>query len=243
MTPFALDHPAVQGYLRRLDLATAHLPSDERVDIVEGIRSHLLTVMAEAETEVDVHRALDALGSPEQIVGTPPPAPAVAAPGPIVVQRPRRESARGPLEVWAVMTVLLGGLIIGLLAATFELSGEIATVGAVGAWLVGVVLLWVSSAWKVGEKLLGTFLVPGGLAGTVAGYFMLVNVAGTSCVGMAGGGSGGRRRMVEECSQGMPTWVGVVLLVIVVLGPIVSAVYLLRVAGRRPAVSPLGSSS
>jgi hypothetical protein len=243
MTPFALDHPAVQEYLRRLDSATAHLPADERVDILEGIRSHLLTVMAEAETEADVHRALDALGSPEEIVGSSPPSPPPVVPAPIIVQQPPgRQSARGPLEVWAVLTVLLGGLVVGLLAAVLHLAEEVAAVGVAGAWIVGVVLLWVSSAWKAGEKLMGTFVVPGGLAGTWLGYILLVNVAGSSCVAMTTGGRG-RQRMVEECSQGLPTWVGLLLLVIIVVGPIATSVYLLRAAGRRPAPRPTPSTA
>jgi len=31
-------------------------------------------------------------------------------------------------------------------------------------WFVGVALLWSSKVWKVSDKLLGTFVVPGGLA-------------------------------------------------------------------------------
>jgi hypothetical protein len=31
-------------------------------------------------------------------------------------------------------------------------------------WVIGVVLLWLSPTWTAREKLIGTFVVPGGLA-------------------------------------------------------------------------------
>ena len=225
MTPFALDHPAVQGYLHRLDLATAHLPADERLDILEGIRSHLLTVMAEAETEADVHRALDALGSPEEIAGTPPSTPQ-PPPRMQLPQLPAPNSARGALEIVAVIFLLAGAFIIPVIG-----------------WVVGVVLLWVSKAWTTREKWLGTLLLPGGLAGSAIAIVGLFFASVTTCsVGVISSG----RRMVQEtseCSQALPYWLTIPLALIAIVGPILIAVYLLRAAGRRPAVSAQGGTS
>ena len=224
MTPFALDHPAVQGYLRRLDLATAHLPADERVDILEGIRSHLLTVMAEAETEADVHRALDALGSPEEIVGAPPPS-AQAPPRMQMPQLPPQGSARGALEIVAVIFLLVGAFIVPVIG-----------------WVVGVVLLWVSKAWTTGEKWLGTLVLPGGLGAAVATVFVspfALFLSTQTCRVVPSGRGRGRGFPLEVCSSnGMPGWLMIAVGAVIALAPIFTAVYLLKAAGRRPAPTP-----
>ena len=44
-------------------------------------------------------------------------------------------------------------------------------------WVVGVILLWSSPTWRVGDKLLGTLVVPGGLSFFVVLYGLAVNVA------------------------------------------------------------------
>ena len=223
MIPFALDHPAVQGYLRRLDLATAHLPADERVDILEGIRSHLLTVMAEAETEADVHRALDALGSPEEIVGTPAPAP--APPRFQMPQLPPPGSARGALEIVAVIFLLAGAFIIPVIG-----------------WVVGVVLLWVSKAWTTREKWLGTLVLPGGLGAAALLAFaspFAIGFAAPSCSsGVAMTGRGRAVQVQELCTSGFPMIVLIFIGLFVLIAPVVTAIYLLRAAGRRPAPAP-----
>lgn len=225
MTPFALDHPAVADYLRRLDAATAHLPADERVEIAEGIRSHLITALGEAHTEADVRSTLDALGDPEEIVGSPPPQPVpqfTAAPSP-------RRSARGGLEITAVIFLLLGALIVPFVG-----------------WFVGVVLVWVSKAWTTREKLLATFVVPGGLATAVALSAFAFAFAAPTCVVTMGGAtqvtpdSGSAPlelvQPTEVCSGAPPEWLTIAIMAFLVIAPIVVAVHLLRVAGQRPAV-------
>lgn len=210
MTPYALDHPAVAQYLRRLDAATAHLPFDERTEIAEGIRSHLIAALAEARTEADVRSVLDALGAPEEIVGTPPPA---AGTPPQPDPRPLRTSARGALEIAAVILLLVGAFIVPVIG-----------------WVIGVVLLWVSKAWTVPEKLLGTFVVPGGLGLFFVLAFLPIGME-TCYASVSGDGP------VEVCSGGSPLWVTLPLLVFVVVGPVLTAVYLLRAAARRPATT------
>ena len=41
-------------------------------------------------------------------------------------------------------------------------------------WVIGVVLLWVSNAWNVRDKIIGTVFVPGGLG---LSLFLLVSIA------------------------------------------------------------------
>jgi hypothetical protein len=53
---------------------------------------------------------------------------------------------RGPQETAAIVLLLLGGFLWGV------------------GWLAGVVLLWLSDAWSPRDKLLGTLVVPCGLA-------------------------------------------------------------------------------
>ena len=210
MTANALDHPAVAQYLSRLDAATAHLPLDERTEIAEGIRSHLIAALAEARTEADVRSALDALGAPEEIVGAPPAAPPPPQPQPAFT-RPQRTSARGLLEIAAVILLLVGAFILP----------------GIG-WVVGVVLLWVSKAWTVPEKLLGTFVVPGGLGLFFVLMFLPFGVE-TCYVQVTGDGP------LEVCAGGIPLWLTIAIMLLVVVGPVLTAVYLLRAAGRRPA--------
>lgn len=210
MTPYALDHPAVREYLQRLYAATAHLPADERAEISEGIRSHLIVALAEARTEVDVRTTLDALGDPEEIVGAAPPPPGSVRPP---LPTPQRASARGGLEIAAVILLLVGAFVVPVIG-----------------WVVGVVLLWVSRAWTVPEKVLGTLVVPGGLAAFVVLALLPLGMqtCGVEIIGASG-------RTVTTCSGGIPPWVTIPLTAFMVIGPIVTAVYLLRAAGRRPA--------
>lgn len=214
MTPFALDHPAVQAYLQRLDAATAHLPADERIEIAEGIRSHLITALGEASSEADVRTVLDALGEPEEIVGTPPPAPAQAPAAPVwVPPTPRAAtSGRGALEIAAVIFLLLGAIIVPFVG-----------------WFIGVVLLWCSKTWTTGQKWLGTLVLPGGLA-IVPALVMLTPLIAETCTTTDSNGV-----TLTQCSGGLPTWVTIAVALLCVGAPIATSIYLLRAAGRAPA--------
>ena len=65
---------------------------------------------------------------------------------------------------WSVITLLLIGAFL-----------------AVVGWVVGVVLLWRSRVWTLGDKLIGTLLWPGGL---VTGVLVAVAFAGRGAVGV-----------------------------------------------------------
>lgn len=207
MNAYALDHPVVREYLQRFDAATAHLPPDERVEIRDGIRSHLIAALAEASSEADVRTALDALGTPEEIVGAQSPAEA-----PVFVPRPVPRTARGPMEIFAVIFLLVGAFVVPALG-----------------WVIGVVLLWVSRAWTVPEKVVGTLVVPGGLLTPALLLVMPFRMTPMECTTSPDSS-------VTTCTNGvLPLWLSIPLALFVFLGPIVVAVYLLRVAGRRPA--------
>jgi uncharacterized membrane protein len=63
------ENPTVRSYLMRLEAALAHLPADERSQIVDGIEEHVVAALAEldAPTEADVRNVLAKLGDPEAI--------------------------------------------------------------------------------------------------------------------------------------------------------------------------------
>ena len=86
---------------------------------------------------------------------------------------PRRRCRRGEnpgkrLEVVALVMLLVGGLILPVIG-----------------WFVGVVFLWISETWSTGEKLLGTLLVPGGLALPL--FLLTIGTSVNSCGGDVGG--------------------------------------------------------
>jgi hypothetical protein len=196
MTPYALDHPLVREYLHRLERATAALAPDERADINDGIRSHLLEALADAETDADVANTLNALGDPDEIVGVQP--------------QPGSTTGRGVFEIVAVVFLLIGAFIVP----------------GVG-WIVGVVLLWVSKAWTTGQKVIGTLVLPGGLAAPVLAW--LFPITTETCTQTS---SGDFDNLMVCTSGAPPLWVVVPLFAILAIAPVVTAIYLLRTAAR-----------
>jgi hypothetical protein len=47
-------------------------------------------------------------------------------------------------------------------------------------WLVGLILLWSSRLWTTRDKLIGTLIIPGGLAASLVALLTLGLLAGTS---------------------------------------------------------------
>lgn len=131
-------HPLAEEYLERLDRAAAHLPRVRRRELVDEIEAHLLEALGPEATEADVRNALDRLGSPEEIVDAETPLTVTA-----------RRNRIGAQEWLAVMLLPLGGFLFGV------------------GWIAGVILLWTSRAWSTLDKVIGTVVIPGGLA-TVA---------------------------------------------------------------------------
>jgi uncharacterized membrane protein len=126
----------VEDYLKRLNRELEGVPRTRRNELVEEISEHIVEARAglEDEREAEIRTLLDRLGDPAEI--------AAEACERFGVQR--RQS--NWLDIAALVFLLVGGLILPVIG-----------------WFIGVVLLWASSAWTTGEKLIGTLVVPGGL--------------------------------------------------------------------------------
>lgn len=131
----------VQDYLERLTRAADRLPPERRAELVEEIREHIESAVAEGEagTEAELRDLLDRLGDPEEIVAAASEDEPAA---PSALGRYRRPGIG--VEIGAVALLTLGSLVI------------------VVGWAIGAILLWTSRRWTTGEKLLGTLVVPGG---------------------------------------------------------------------------------
>jgi hypothetical protein len=152
---------------------------------VRDIGAHIDGALAESGDPAVVPAVLDSLGTPREIADA------------AYAEMPARVAPRmAGRDVAAVVLVLAGGFVFGI------------------GWFVGIVLLWTSPVWRVRDKLVGTLLVPGGLAGTVllAGLAVAIPVNG-----------------------GLAPSLGIALLVVVVVGPLFTTFWLIRTARRRPA--------
>lgn len=95
-------------------------------------------------------------------------------------------------------------------------------------WPVGVVLLWMSDAWKTRDKLIGTLVPPGGyLAILIIGPVLALGAVGTACDTITDNTG---RVLSSTCPAAVPqagidVGVGLVLIFYLV-GPILSAAYL-----------------
>jgi len=202
----------VQRYLKDLERELRDLPRARRREIVDEIENHIAEARAgcDGDDEAQVRTVLDRLGDPADIASEARARFGV----------PRRES--GILEVFALIGLLVGGLIIPVVG-----------------WFVGVALLWGSRAWTTREKLLGTLVVPGGLA---TSFFLLFY--GVSSSGCSGEISPVTHQPVGSCEdETSAVWsvVAVSVVILLVVAPVVTTAYLaLRL--RRPVrsrVAPL----
>jgi hypothetical protein len=115
---------------------------------------------------------------------------------------PRRR--RGPMEWGAIILLLIGGIVIPVIG-----------------WFVKTLLLWVSQAWTLRDKLIGTLLVPGGLL--PAAWFAFAPISVETC--------GGKGNGAVTCTGGVSLAHQILLIAIfvaVVVIPFVTAVHLAR---------------
>jgi hypothetical protein len=114
----------------------------------------------------------------------------------------------GWLEVAVLVLLPVGGIVVPVLG-----------------WFVGVALLWSSPRWSVRDKLLGTLVVPGGMALPLAlGMF---TTSTRSCVTTPMPASG--ETPTPVCTGGPPGWVqvlGPVVWVLLLLAPLATVAYL-----------------
>ena len=220
--------PLVEDYLRRLDAAAYPLGEDRRSELLAGIREHIEASVesGEAHDEASLRVLLDRLGDPEEIVaaarddeppsGTPYP---LGTPPPVVHRR-----AGIGLEITAALFLTVGSILLVI------------------GWLVGVVLVWSSRRWTLGEKLVATLVFPGGpfaalfLAGTVTGTTLCSST--TETAGLDGPVVG---TPVESCTTTglvLPPWVGIPLFLAWLILPVVVAGVLVMRARRRADAEP-----
>jgi uncharacterized membrane protein len=189
-------HPAAAAYLKRLRHASRRLPRDARQDLISDIEAHLHEAIEADTSEAEVLIVLDRLGSPDEIVAAQLSDTATPA-----------GNARGTREWAAIILLLLGGF-----------------AGGVG-WLIGLFLLWSSRAWATKDKLIGTLILPGGLA-----IVLVVGVLVASSETCTGGTG-----IPARCTGGPSSAhhiVALVLVAVAVLAPLATAVHLARRAQR-----------
>jgi hypothetical protein len=184
----------VENYLRQLRAELGALPRARRRELEQEIAEHIAEARAELPTqsEAAVRTLLDRIGDPADIAAD-------------ARERFGIRSRKGrALEVVTLVLLLIGGIVLPVIG-----------------WLIGVVLLWVSEVWTTREKLVGTLVVPGGLALPL----FLLTFAHTSetCVQMNNG--------PVTCTGGPSATVQVLTIVLVtalLVAPLVTTAYLAR---------------
>jgi hypothetical protein len=195
--------PLADAYLERLQKAARSLPRSRREELLADIEAHLAESAPADASEADVRSALDRLGDPEQIVAAEAGDP------------PRPERGGAALEWGAIILLAVGGVVLPFIG-----------------WAIGVLLLWISSAWTVRDKVIGTLVVPGGLLPAVA--LTILGAGSTARVCMSPGVNGAAQTCTPGPS-GSSEAVVIVLLAALFVLPFVTAVYLTRRAQSRPA--------
>jgi hypothetical protein len=206
----------VQDYLGALERAVRDLPRDRRHEMMRDISGHIEAALAEDSSPAAVERVLASLGSPDEI--------AAAA----YAELPPRRQNMPTRDVVTVILLLVGGLVLPVVG-----------------WIIGLVLLWTSNTWGVREKIIGTVLVPGGLLfPLLMGGLAFVATGGGStqqCVSVAPAPVGGvLQQTTQQCTGGgggltTANILAIALLVISILGPIFSAIWLVVTARRSTA--------
>ena len=135
------------------------------------------------------------------------------------LEEPARLSRR---DAFTPIALLVGGLLIPF-----------------AGWLVGVVLLWVSSAWTRREKIIGTLVIPGGLA--LPMFLLAVTVWSPSSDGCEPPRTTPDGTVFEVCSS-RSVWLSdpglLILIVVTFVVPVLTAVYLIRQARDAPRPAP-----
>jgi hypothetical protein len=198
----------VDDYLKRLSSELHGLPRARRSEVVEEISEHIAAARADLATQEEVE-----IRNLLERVGDPAEIAAEA--------RARfgiQPRTAGFLEIAALVLLLVGGfLVIG--------------------WFVGLVLLWASNVWTTRDKLIGTFVVPGGLALPLG--LLVFGGTGEHCSGELGPQG---NVLSETCSGGWSLGAQVLAAVVfglLLLAPFATTVYLSRRMRReQPAPVP-----
>lgn len=172
---------AVKRYLSKVERALQEAGVDRRREIVGEIETHVreeLSQIGGDPTETQVRSILDQVGEPDEIAA----------------QEGGASTGRSPVarlrDLAAVTLLLVGGLMI-----YFPLG-----------WLAGVALLWWSDSWTVRDKILGTSVVPLGLALPIYAW---ISGCGTSNPVAA---EGGTRYVCDWLNMPRELMIGIVVL-------------------------------
>jgi uncharacterized membrane protein len=208
----------IDGYLARLRVAAADLPSSVREELIDDMRAHIAEARAREpeETDATILNILDRLGDPEMLVAEarqrPTPAP----------------STQASVAPWLFRSGIIEIAAIVLLPFL---------------WVIGVILLWLSPAWKTRDKVIGSIFSLGGypgifiIGGAFGHHVISVTSSGNSCTSSTDPAG----NVTQACTS-MPAWevVGLILsvafVVVVWLLPVITSAYLaIRLRwGRRP---------
>jgi hypothetical protein len=164
-------------------------------EIGEHIDEALADIGPRSSSDAEVRNVLERLGEPEEI--------AAEAAERFGIAPVRRRAS----DVGATVLLLVGGIVLPVLG-----------------WFVGVALLWASEVFTTRDKLIGTFVLPGGLALPV----FLGVLVGPSEDCVTRGGSGGAEVVTCSPGSGFGEVVGMILLALAILAPLATAIYLAR---------------
>jgi HAAS len=202
----------VDDYLKRLDRELGDLPRARCRELADEIAGHIEEARADLhiESEAEIRNLLERLGDPAVI--------AAEERERLGVQRGRA----GAIEILALIGILVGGIVLPFIG-----------------WIIGLVLLWVSDAWTTRQKLLGTFVVPGGLA---PGLFLLgLGVVAEACSRVYDQSGA---LVSESCSNGSDLLgvVGPVIVIVLLIAPLATTAFL-AVRLQRPVYQPSPGSA
>lgn len=213
-------HPLAEDYLIRPRHAGRLLPADRLRDLLDEIEGYLNESIPLEASDEDALETLERLGPPGDVVE------AEQATGQASTDR------RGPRAWSAAFLLPFGGFVLGV------------------GWLIGLILLWSSRLWTTRDKLLGTLIVPGGLATGLLVLLAATSLQTERCkafatpINSATGPSVSHGTMHCNTIRGLSTTrtvLQIVLAVILIAGSIITAVYLARRARNR-LVSPTSAT-
>ena len=200
----------VDRYLRELSAALSGVSANDRDEVVAGIREHIDAALSSIEqpSTDDIDRVLRDLGDPLAIAaettGRLPPRPAEAVP---MLERDWIPAA-------TVLSLILGTLFFWAVVPLVLL-------------LLGLVLLWISPLWHVGEKILGTLAFPAVILAIVVPGFFAFNSSGGECVSDAVGVDDSNQQILQCPEDGGTLWLPVSLGMVVIVGILVVVAVLL----------------
>lgn len=209
MNDVTAPHPAVGAYLETLDSLLRDLPRARRLEIVEEIREHINEALAApdlAAGEAAVRNVLERLGEPGEIADE-------------ARQRFDVPAQKVPGRDWAIAPLLA----VGFFAVPFI------------GWFAGVALLWISKSFRVSEKILGTTVLPFGVAFPLILGGFVTSSSSQSCMDLPDGSEVCEAEVVSGFS--LSPVAGWVVGIVLVLAPLAVAVYLhLRLVRLRRAL-------